>query len=304
MSFSHPWVLLLLALPLVLGLWEWRRPGLRLVIPFDHANVSPGTRLRRLVQSANLLAPALLVVAILLLAGPIRLAPPEQERVVTNIQFVMDVSGSMSAPFGSGTRADTAIAAFQEFTQYRKGDAFGLTVFGTDVLHWVPLTRDLSAIRLAAPFLRPEKMPPYMGGTMIGKALREVRKVLIDRPEGDRLLVLISDGQSFDLSGGIAEQLGHDLAADGIRVFYIHVGGDQPSNEVFALASTTGGSAFIAGDPQSLRDIFKRIDEMKPIQLKPGQPEPVDDFRPFALAGLILLTLQVLASLGLRYTPW
>jgi Ca-activated chloride channel family protein len=245
-----------------------------------------------------------LAIAILILAGPARLAAPEQARVITNIQFVMDVSGSMTAPFGKGTRADTAIQAFQEFTAYRKGDAFGLTVFGTEVLHWVPLTKDLSAIRLAAPFLRPEKMPPYMGGTMIGKALRGVQEILAQRPDGDRMIVLISDGQSFDLSGGVAEQLAQELSVDNIVVFYIHVGGDQPSNEVFSLAAITGGTAFVAGDPGALREVFQRIDQMKPTKVIPGAPEAVDFYAPFAWTGLALLALHVLASLGLRYTPW
>lgn len=304
MTFAHPWVLLLLALPVALALWEWQRRGHPVVVPFDHARLPRGTRLRRVVSVATLLVPALLAVAIVLLAGPTRLAPPEQERVITNIQFIMDVSGSMTAPFGDGTRADTAIEAFQEFTSHRRGDAFGLTVFGTEVLNWVPLTKDLSAIHHAAPFLRPEKMPPYMGGTMIAKALRHVRHVLAARPDGDRMIVLISDGQSADMSGGVAEELGQELASDNIVVYYIHVGEDQPSNEVFSLAALTGGTAFTAGDPASLREIFRRIDAMKPTRLKPGAPEPVDYFRPFALAGLALLALHVLGSLGLRYTPW
>ena len=50
----------------------------------------------------------------------------------------------MKSPFGDGTRSDKAIEAIKEFTTYRKGDAFGLTIFGSDVLHWVPVTKDLS----------------------------------------------------------------------------------------------------------------------------------------------------------------
>ena len=134
--------------------------------------------------------------AILLLAAPQRLAVPRQERVVTNIQFALDVSGSMMSKFGEGTRSDAAIKAINEFTQFRKGDAFGLTIFGSDVLHWCPLTRDLAAIRSAAPFLRPEKMPSYLQGTMIARALRGVQKVLSREREGDRMVILISDGES------------------------------------------------------------------------------------------------------------
>ena len=60
--------------------------------------------------------------------------------MLTNLEFCLDVSGSMMAQYGSGTRSDKALEAIVDFTSYRKGDAFGLTAFGTEVLHWVPVT--------------------------------------------------------------------------------------------------------------------------------------------------------------------
>lgn len=304
MTFARPAFLLLLVIPLALALWEWQRRGRPLVLPLDHSPPRPRHWLRRLVNGANLLPPALLTIALLLLAGPQRLAVAEAARVLTNIQFVLDVSGSMTAPFGDGTRADKATQALVDFTSYRKGDAFGLTLFGSDVLHWVPVTKDLSALKLSAPFLRPEKMPPYMGGTMIGHALRSVQKILGERPEGDRMVVLISDGESADLSGGVAQELGEALARDHIVVFYIHVAEGSPQDETFTLASLTGGQAFAAGDPAALKEVFQRIDQMKPARLQPSAPERVDWLRPFVLAGLALLGLQIVTAFGLRYTPW
>lgn len=295
---------MLLALPVALVVWEWQRRGRPLVLPLDHSQARPRAWLRRSVNVGNFLAPALLAVALLLLAGPQRLAVSAAARVLTNIQFVLDVSGSMTSPFGDGTRADKAIQALIDFTSYRKGDAFGLTLFGTDVLHWMPVTKDLSALKLSAPFLRPEKMPPYMGGTMIGLALRSVEKVLNQRPEGDRMVVLISDGESADLGGGVAQEIGEELARDHIVVFYVHVAEGSPQEETFTLASLTGGQVFAAGDPAALQEVFRRIDEMKPARLQPSAPEPVDFFRPFALAGLTLLGLKIISLFGLRYSPW
>jgi Ca-activated chloride channel family protein len=260
--------------------------------------------LERIVKSASLLPPLLLGVCILILAGPQRLATPEDQRVLTNIEVVLDVSGSMMAQFGDGTRADKAFEAIVDFTSFRKGDAFGLTIFGTEVVHWVPLTKDLTALRLAAPFLRPEKMPPHMGGTRIGHALTAVRHRLRSREEGDRMVVLISDGQSFDLAGGMAQKIGEELAADNIAVFYIHAADGEPQNETFTIASLTGGQAFAAGDPQALREVFKRIDAMNPTKLKPSAPEPADWFWPFAVIGLTLLSLNLVSAFRFRFTPW
>jgi Ca-activated chloride channel family protein len=294
---------LFLIAPVLLVWWEWRRRGQPLVLPFDHSKSRPKNWLNRIIKTANLLTPLLLAACILIMAGPQRLNKAKDQRVLTNIQFVLDVSGSMMAQFGGGTRSDKAFEAIVDFTSFRKGDAFGLTIFGTEVVHWVPLTKDLTALRLAAPFLRPERMPPHMGGTRIAHALEEVQKVLSTREEGDRMIVLVSDGQSADLTG-VAQKLGEDLAKDHITVFYIHVAEGSPQEETHTVANLTGGQSFAAGDPEALREVFKRIDKMKPAKMKPTAPEPVDWFWPFAVAGLSLLGAKVLTLLGLRFTPW
>jgi Ca-activated chloride channel family protein len=168
----------------------------------------------------------------------------------------------------------------------------------------VPITKDLSALRLSAPFLRPEKMPPYLWGTQIARALRACQKVLTAQPEGDRMVILISDGESADLGGGAAEELGHALNADRITVYYIHVAEGEPQNETFTVASLTGGQAFAAGDPAALHEVFRHIDQMQPAKLKPGTPEYEDFLWPLALVGLAASGLQLVSSFGLRYTPW
>ena len=119
----------------------------------------------------------------------------------------------------------------------------------------------------------------------------------------DRMIVLISDGESYDLTGA-AQKLGEDLRADKITVFYIHVAEGSPQEETHTVANLTGGQSFSAGDPQALQEVFKSIDKMKPAKMKPSTPEPVDWFWPFAVAGLSVLGLKVLSLLGLRFTPW
>jgi len=303
MTFAHPWILALMIVPVFLIWWEWSRRGLPLVLPFDHSAAKPRNGLRRMVKCIHLSGPLLLAIVVAILAGPQRLGRPEEERVMTNIEVVMDVSGSMRAPFGDGTRSDGALNAVVEFTSFRVGDAFGLTIFGTDVVHWVPLTKDLSVIRLAAPFVRPEQMPPHMGGTRIGHALEAVHAKMRRQEEGDRMIILISDGASSDLRGQ-AQRLGEEFAADNITVFYIHTADGEPQEETYTIASLTGGEAFTAGDPAALAEVFRRIDEMKPTKVKPAAPEYVDFFQPFAIAGLALLGIQMVGVLGVRFTPW
>ena len=303
MTFAYPAVLTLLALPVLLLVWEWRRHGTVVALPFDHANARRGRWLEGTVKTTNLLAPLLLAVAIILLAGPQRPLSRGTQRVLTNIELVLDVSGSMTAQYGDGRRADKAVEALQEFVSHRKGDAFGVTLFGTEVLHWVPLTQDLDALKHSAPFMKPEAMPPYMGGTRIGLALRSVHKILADRPKGDKMIVLISDGSSGDLRGQ-GDKISSDLNGDDIVLYYIHVANGQPQQEVYDIASRTGGEAFVAGDPAALQAVFEKIDAMQPAKFKPETPIPADNFRPFALAGLSILALQLLSLFGIRFTPW
>ena len=66
----------------------------------------------------------------------------------------------------------------------------------------------------------------------------------------------------------------------------------------------TGGEAFAAGDPGALREVFRRIDAMRPARIQPSVPEPADFFWPFAAAGLALIGVQTIGLLGLRFTPW
>lgn len=304
MTFAHPWLLVLLILPIGLAVHVWRRGGQRVPLPFDHAPLRRRRLLGFLLNSADTLPALLLAVAVLILAGPRRFEQPKSVREMTNIQFCLDVSGSMMAEYGGATRYDAAMESVNDFITHREGDAFGLTIFGNSVLNWVPLTNDVSAFRCAPPFLRPESLPPWFGGTMIGMALRSAEKVLVSREEGDRMIVLISDGMSFDLENGQDMAIAQSLKDNGITVFAIHIAEGSPSAAVGAITMVTDGEVFAAGDPSALDAVFARIDEMRKAPLKRVTPDPVDFYQPFALAGLTLGALHLLASFGLRPTPW
>lgn len=306
MSFAYPFILLLLILPLAGLVRGWRRHGWQVAMPFDHAG-APRRRWTtftlRLVHSIPML---LLAVAIIVLAGPRRWGMPQDQRVMTNIEFVVDVSGSMMATYGDGNRYDAAMASVLGFVKQRQGDAFGLIVFGDSILEWVPLTSDPSAMNCAPEFLSPMKLPPwFMGGTSIGAALEHTLKVMTARTGGDRMVILLTDGYSYDLANGNDSALGAKLNAAGIQVFCIHIDNSAPPAEVSTIAAMTGGQVFAAGDPAALRAVFQRIDDMKKARLEKVSAETQDDFRPWTLAGGGLLATWLLTGLaGLRYTPW
>ncbi len=305
MLFARPLFLLLLAIPAVLLVAQWRIKSRPIPVPFDHQPHGRRRVLGFLLDSATVLPCFILAAVILILAGPRRFEQPRSKREMTNIQFCLDVSGSMMAKFGSATRYDGAMDALNEFLHYRKGDSFGLLVFGDSNLQWVPLTTDVSAFACAPPFLRPSNLPNWFrGGTSIGKALRESEKLLLAADEGDRMIVLFSDGDSFDLRDGMDLKIAQSLKENNITLYGIHVAEGAPPDAVAVIASITGGAIFSAGDPAALETVFQRIDAMQQAPIKRLTPDPVDFFQPFALAGLSLAALWLLTLFGFRYTPW
>lgn len=307
MSFHHPLFLWLLALPIVWGFWQWVRRGHTVVLPFDHGAQKNGRRLRFLTNLAETLPALLLTIAVLMLAGPRMPAPPQEERVLNNIILCLDVSGSMGMTFGSdGSRFEGAVEAAREFCRFRKGDAFGLTVFGSEYIHWLPPTKELSAIVSATEYVRPETMPPWMGGTLIANALRGCRDQLLRSEEGDRAVILISDGGSADFGDGGDRAVAELLAQDNIRVFAILVGEDEMGGQggMETVTAETGGKMFTAGDPAALDGIFRQIDRMQKARFKQTTADWVDIYTPLSLIGLGSVLLHALSLLGLRYSPW
>lgn len=302
--FRSPRTLLWLVVPGALLVWTWGRRGRALVLPYDHARNAAGRWTRVALNLAGSLPPLLLALVIVILAGPQSWGAPRSKRVLTNIQFCVDVSGSMTARFGAGTRYDASMAAINRFLDDREGDAFGLSFFGNAVLHWVPLTTDVSAFRCAPPFMTPGRIPYWFGGTEIGKALIACRKVLLEREQGDRMIILISDGYSADLGGGRDEEIARELAADGIVVYTVHIAEGSIPDPVLRIAVGTGGEAFKPEDEGGLERIFASIDSMQKSRMEKTRAEASDDFLPWSLAGLGTLALALLAAFGLRPTPW
>ena len=304
MTFGNPFVLLLLVVPIWLCAWIWRRRSGAVVAPFDQSRARGSRGLRIAVDFAESLPSLLLAIAIVLLANPQRFSEPRTRREMTNIEFCVDISGSMTSQFGEGTRYDGAMKAIDGFLDKRKGDAFGLTFFGNNVMHWVPLTNDVTAIRCSPPFMRPEVVPPWFGGTMIGKALMACRDVLRQREQGDRMLVLVSDGESGDFGNGYETEVADALRRDNITLYCIHTAEFQTPDDIVNIAAATGGAAFQADDPAALEEVFARIDAMQVTKIEKIAAETLDDFVMWSWIGMSLSALALLCGLGLRYTPW
>lgn len=310
MTFLYPKLLALLAIPVILAFWEWVRPGQPLAMPFDHAKVGRGRFWQFLINSANCLPAGLLAIAILFLAHPVIFNPPEVERQLTNVQIVLDTSGSMKSPHGPQTkgvnsRFDSAMASIEQFLHYRKGDAFGLTVFSRNFVHWVPLTQDTEAIVLARPFIAPYVFPDeFWGNTFVGKALYGAAELLDQAKTGDRMIILLTDGLSSDIVPPKDSAIIANLQAKRIKVFVIFLIDEPVTPALVSIAQGSGGAAWPAVTPEALNEVFKKIDEMKKVVVLEKKPRSADYYDPFFIPAMAALGLAILALFGIRYNPW
>jgi len=322
MIFLHPQWLALLALPVILAFWEWIRRGQPIALPFDHGRQRRGLVIRFLVLCANCLPATLLAVAILFLAHPVSFKPPEVERQLTNIQILLDTSGSMAENHGSQAngrhrRFDSAMDAILQFINYRQGDAFGLTIFSRSFIHWIPLTLDTQSIALARPFIQPDNPhldPPEMGRhglpdalwgiTYIGKGLLGASELLAERPSGDRMIIMLTDGESSDIKPPRDTEIIANLRSRNITVFGILLTEEKIEPSLIGIVHATGGEVFNAATPEALQMVFKRIDEMKKVVVLEKRPQVADHYDPFFPPAIGLLILSVATLFGLRFTPW
>ena len=328
-EFHWPWMALLLALPL-LARWFWPR----LVGPDDeepiegqrttllHPSIgelkaSFSSRRPRMSIAGRLhtLTLALLWVALTLAAmRPQWLEPlTEVSSEGRDLMIAVDTSRSMTAlDFSRDNRPISRMAVVKgvmgRFIGNRTGDRLGLVIFGDQAYVQSPLTLDLQAVASVL-----DHIVPMMVGTStaMGDAIGLSVKKLRERPEGARVLILVTDGEST--SGIIPPLEAARLARDeGIRVYAIGVGSNQAdvpiqgidgqyTNEsnigldeetLQRIADITGGAYFRATDTRALEEIYQEIDALEKTEGESRTvwvPSPL--YRWPLGAGLLLLLL-------------
>jgi len=228
-----------------------------------------------------------------------------------DLMLALDASRSMAAlDFSVDGREVTRMAVIKgvagRFIAARVGDRIGLVVFGDHAYTLSPLTLDVYAVR----GLLDAVVPSIVGdATAMGDAIALATKKLRERPEGSRVLVLVTDGEST--AGFLSPTASAQLAAqEGIRIYAIGVGskGMVPFIEngqrtmvsmeidektLKQVAKLTGGAYFRATDADALEEIYGRIDSLEKTQAEARSvmiPRPLYHW-PLGLALLILLLL-------------
>jgi len=313
MNLARP-VILLLLVPL--AWWWWRRrrpaPGLR------YSDVSLPAALGRApwwLALPPVLRTAALACLIVGAAGPrVGGSRIETKREGIAIAIAIDISSSMYAEdFAPSNRLEVAKAQAISFIRGRSADRIGLVAFAAEALTLVPVTLDYPVLEQAVTDLR---IGSLEDGTAIGSGLATAVNRLRRAPEKTKVVLLLTDGENN--RGLIDPRTAAATAASfGIRVYTIGVGtiGEAPiptgrsatglRYEILPvkideplmkeIAATTGGRYFRATDSQALARIFHQIDELEKTPIQVTRYLHYDEItRPLALAGLVLLCLELL----------
>lgn len=328
MEFARPWLLGLL--PLVVAAAWWRSRGEpaagRVRYPWLAliAGGSPGWRVRavRALPWLSGLAVALLVVAA---AGPRQAHYSEEvEGQGTDIVLALDISGSMlSLDFQPLDRLESAKAVIREFIDGRPHDQIGLVVFAARAFTQCPLTLDHPVL---TGFLDEIHVGLIDDGTAIGLGLATAVARLQKSTSPSRTIILLTDGVNNvpTLEPETAARLAQTF---GIRVYAVAIGREglvpfPVEDPIFGkrtrqieskidldllrrIADTTGGAMFQATDPEALKTIFRRIDEMEKVRYRTTVSTWYRERMAwFAVPGLALLLIEaLLAATWLRRLP-
>lgn len=204
-------------------------------------------------------------------------------------------------------RLDVIKTVAGKFISARKGDRLGLILFGDSAYLQTPLTSDTNSV---STMLDLSEIGMAGDATAIGDAIALGVKALIQRPEGSRIIILLTDGANT--AGVISPFEAARLAKSfGIKIYSIGVGkkGAVPfptpmggivyakieidENTLKKISEETGGAYFYAGDESALKDIYKKIDELEKSEAETSENIIREQlyYIPLSLALIMLLAL-------------
>lgn len=292
MEFAQPYYLLLLLLIPSLGFWYYRRgrhhEG---TVRFPSIDLIPahlikmGERRNGALIGAKLLIMTLVIIA---LARP-RLADTirETKTEIIDILLVIDQSSSMLAQDFKPNRLEAAKEVAKTFIKDREGDRLGIIVFAGESYIQCPLTRDRDVLLQFMDQI--DIVDREHDGTAIGMAIANAINRLRESEAESRTIILLSDGSNNQ--GELDPITAADLASKfDIKVYTVAAGThglapypvtdawgrqviqkvqvDVDEESLMEIAEITGGKFFRATDNESLREVYKEIDELERTEIE------------------------------------
>ena len=327
MFFEYPYLLWLLAVPLLLVLrYVWmelkeKNPHLR--VSNADAWKAGGRSVLEIVRhipfALRIAALTLIIVAIARPRSSSQIEKVDTEGI--DIIFAMDVSTSMLARDFTPDRLSAAKDIAIEFIAQRPSDRMGIVVFAGESYTQCPLTTDRATL---INLMKEVQTDLIEDGTAIGNGLATAVARMKDSDAKSRVVILLTDG--VNNMGEIDPAMASEIAKTyGIRVYTIGVGakGEAPypvqtpwgielrrvpveidEDLLRTIADGTGGRYFRATDNTKLSEIYAEIGQMEKTRTSVDSfPVYKDLYKNWALAALVCLLLEVLLAAVLRKMP-
>ncbi|MCG5054010.1 MAG: VWA domain-containing protein [Myxococcales bacterium] len=318
--FAHRYALALV--PVALGLIVYaaliRRPQrtgtLRYARTHELGALSPGwvAKLQHLPLVLRLLAVTLAGLAV---------ARPQTSRIDDALELegidivvALDVSGSMEEQDLAPNRLEAAKKVIHDFVTRRPSDRLGLVLFGREAYTYVPPTLDHGTyLRMLADL----RLGVVDGkGTAIGNGLGVALARLRRSEAQSKVVILLTDGDNN--AGNISPIEAATMAQTlGVKVYTILAGSNDSSDDprearaghrypvnpklLEQIATTTGGSPYLASDTQALAKRFQSIlEELEKSRMDDRGLLYAELYPRFLWPALALLLIE----LALRLTRW
>lgn len=233
-----------------------------------------------------------------------------------DIIMCLDVSTSMLARDLKPDRLEAAKDVATQFISGRPYDRIGLVIFGGESFTQCPLTTDHATV---INLLRETTTNLIEDGTAIGNGLATSVSRLKESDALSRVVILLTDGENN--RGEIPPLTAAEIASTfGIRVYTIGVGtvGTAPypiqtpygtriqdipvkidEETMQSIADVTGGKYYRATNNEKLKNIYNEIDALEKSKIEVKEfSKKEEEFKPFALAALLLLLLGVLLKVS------
>ena len=265
----------------------------------------------------------------------IALARPQMGKSETRITaegidiiLAVDVSGSMRAEDFQvagehRNRLYVVKEVVRDFIKGRQNDRIGIVAFAGRPYTLCPLTLDYGWLIQQ---LDRAKIGMIEDGTAIGSAIATSTNRLRESTAKSKTVILLTDGR--DNAGRVDPITASDAAgALNVKIYTIGAGtkglAPYPVKDFFGntvyqqvrievdddslrrIAENTGGMYFRATDTDSLRSIYKEIDEMEKTEIEATEYLEYRDLYPFLLMSAIISLLAVvgLSNTRLRRLP-
>ncbi len=320
LELAYPLLLALLPLPWLVShvLPAYRERVAAIRVPFFDAitqaagvHVGEGSVIRKRSKLRFLLLNLSWILLVTALAKPQWVGEAiTRTEAARDVMLAIDVSGSMDyVDFEDDgekkkvQRLDAVQEVVDQFVASREQDRIGLIVFGSKAFLQLPFTRDLTTARQMVSLMDVGIAGPRTAiGDAIGLSIRSFEDSAIDQ----RLLILLTDGN--DTASQMTPVNAAAIArTQGVEIFTIGVGDPEATGEdrvdfsvLQDISSRTGGQFFRADNVSALTNIYRRIDEMVPSEVKTQTWRPRQSLVHWPLAAILLLGVATLLTDLLR----